>query len=371
MTRPWRIALGVIAAIVVVNLVLAAIGSLTGGSPGGPQSSSYATGEDGLAAYAELLGRSGHPVTRLRSYPHESSLDPGSTVVVLDPPFVSRRDGQALRRFVERGGRLIAGGWEPGWLPYLVRPAPRWNSFDLVDLARPIAPVPELAGVRRVATSISGGGWVSAGATLPVLGSHFASLLNVAQLGRGRLLLLADASPLQNGGLPLEDAAALGLNLAGPRGRPVVFVEAYHGYGRSSGLDGIPGRWLVALLGLGLAALVYLVARGRRLGPPERAERELAPPRRAYVEALGGILARTKQRADAVEPVRRYVRDALTPRVAAGGATSSELLWKAAETAGLDEHERRAVLEGVHNDADVLAAGRALARMRATTRGGV
>src|SRR5207249_7350779 len=103
-------------------------------------------------------------------------------------------------------------------------------------------------------------------------------------VGRGRVALLADASPLQNRFLGEADDAALGLALAGPRKRPVAFVESVHGYGRASGVRAIPTSWRWALGGLVLAALVLIWARGRRLGPAERTTRDLPPPRRDYVD---------------------------------------------------------------------------------------
>ena len=66
------------------------VNSLAGGSPGGPTSSSYATGGDGLAAYASLLGRAGHPVSRLRTPLADARLDPRDTLVVLDADGVTR-----------------------------------------------------------------------------------------------------------------------------------------------------------------------------------------------------------------------------------------------------------------------------------------
>ena len=62
MSRPWRIALVVVAVLVAVNLALRFLGTLTGGTPGGPRSSSYATSPRGAAAFAELLGRYGRIV---------------------------------------------------------------------------------------------------------------------------------------------------------------------------------------------------------------------------------------------------------------------------------------------------------------------
>ena len=66
----------------------------------------------------------------------------------------------------------------------------------------------------------------------------------------------------------------------------------------------IPNGWLVTLGGMLAAALAFMLARGRRLGPAESATRELAPPRRLYAEALGVLLARTRRPALAVAPLR-------------------------------------------------------------------
>ena len=61
MTRGWRVAVGIVVTVVALAFALRVLNSLTGGTPGGPRSSSYATGQTGLGAYAELLGRSATP----------------------------------------------------------------------------------------------------------------------------------------------------------------------------------------------------------------------------------------------------------------------------------------------------------------------
>ena len=52
MNRGWRIGLSVVGLVIALNLVLRVLGSVTGGTPGGPDSSSYATAVRGTAAYA-------------------------------------------------------------------------------------------------------------------------------------------------------------------------------------------------------------------------------------------------------------------------------------------------------------------------------
>jgi hypothetical protein len=185
-------------------------------------------------------------------------------------------------------------------------------------------------------------------------------LLAVASPGRGRLLLLSDASPLQNRLLDEADNAALGLSLAGPQARPVAFVESVHGYGRVSGITAVPNNWLVALALVVWAALVFLVARGRRLGPPEREDRELPPPRRTYVESLAAVLARTKRPGEAADPVREEARKAITRRSGLTGRPDEQELREAGRRLGLSEPELDAVLG---SGGDVVAAGRVLARL--------
>ena len=368
MSRGWKIGVGLIVGVIVFDLALKALQDFTGGTPGGPTSSSYATAAGGLRAYAELLAREGHPISRVRAYPHEAALDAAATVVVLDPPLVTRTDALALRRFVAAGGRLIAGGEAAGWLRTILAPAPTRDPGEQIERARPIAPAPELAGVKHVRAG-GRGGWASAGAALPLLGNDRAALVDVATIGEGRLVLLADPTPLQNGLLGAADNARLALNLAGANERPVAFLEAYHGYGKATGLSAIPFRWQLLLAGLVLATLTYMVARGRRLGPPEAEARELAPPRRVYVESLAGTLGKARRPGEAVAPLQRHVRKAVAERAGLRPDADEATMRAAGARLGLPDDEIDAMLMDAGNDAQVMAAGRALARLERERNG--
>lgn len=351
----------VIAGLAVVNGVLRGIDSVSGGEPGGPTSSAYATGPSGLGAYAELLGRAGHPVERVGGRASGRSLPTDGTVVVLDPDFVSATDREALANFVDGGGRLIAGGSGSGWLRHFTGTTAARVSAE--DIAGPLAPTRETEGVSRVATS--GIGWERTGRALPVLGGRDGTLLAVA--GGGRALLLADAAALQNRLLAHEDNAALGVALAGPPSRPVLFLEGYHGFGRASGIAAIPHAWIAALALLGAAALVFMLARGRRLGPPEAAERELPPPRREYVDSLGATLARTRQPAEALQPLVTHVRTEVARRAGLPLSAAPDELVAAGIRLGLAPDDARAVLAPLPGTVDVLAAGRVLAAVEGRT----
>ncbi len=326
----------------------------------GPTSSTYSTAADGLRGYAELLSRSGHPVGRLRAAPGQAALDPADTVVMLDPEVVLPSDVRALQRFVRAGGRLVVGGRQPGaWLSELIAGAPTWSSTG-VSSASPLLPVPETSGV-GVVESAGQGAFTNAGATLPVLADANRALLTVADVGAGRLVVLADPSPLQNQLLAHADNAALGLVLAGPAGRPVAFEEAVHGYGHSSGLAALPTRWIWALGGLIAAALVLVAARFRRLGPPEPIPAAELPPRREYVDALAAALARSAQPAVASEPVRRRARALVLERSGLPPDADAEAVADAAGRLGLDPEEVAALAGPRGDESGVLAAGRALA----------
>jgi hypothetical protein len=357
-----RIGVGALFVVLALNLLTAGVTVITGGSgPGGPTSSSYATAGDGLAAYAELLARHGHPVERLRTTLDDAALDPGATLVLADPKDVSLEEGRALAGFVAAGGRLVAAGANAApVLSGLLGGSPEWDDAS-VRSARVIVPAPEVAGVTMV-ESAGGGAWARAGGSLPLLGDGDRLLATVVSVGQGRVVALADASPLQNRLLARADNAAFALALVG-EGRPVAFAEAAHGYGRRTGLGALPSRWRWAMAGGFLAAVVWMWSRGRRLGPPDDVERPSPPPRRAYVDAMAAALARTRERDVVVGPLQARARRRLATRADLPAGASDEDLRRAAGDLGLPPEELDALFHPVHTDDDVVAAGRALARL--------
>jgi hypothetical protein len=275
----------------------------------------------------------------------------------LTPP-----DLRAVRRFAERGGRVVLAGATRGrLLRELVDRPPRF-ARERGGAARPLASVPETAGVREVRADAPGV-YAEPGGARPALGRAGSSVLLVDDVGRGRVALLAQFAPLTNRALADADDALLGLRLAGERGRRVAFAESVHGFGRASGLAALPDRWRWALGGLALAGLVLVASRARRLGPPEAEGRDLAPPRSQYALALAAALERTGARAAAVEPARERARGLLARRAGLGPSPSAEEIARAAGRLGLPDDERAALSAPPVDDAAVLATGRALARL--------
>lgn len=363
-----RSLLGALAVVVLFNVV-AYFADEAGGARRGPPSSSYTTSPEGLAAYADLLVQAGHPIARLRTNLVDEPPPSDATLVMLDPGDVSFDDAQALGDFVDSGGRLVAGGRSfPGWLEEVVLTRPVWSPGGdrTVGVG---APAREVEGIEEVRTSAEGY-WSYPGSTLPVLSNPGSVVASVETVGRGRVVLLADSTILQNELIDEADNAAFGLQAAGRSSRPVVFVESIHGYGTSaeSGLAAIPDRWAWALTGLLLATFVFMWARGRRLGPPQEPDRALPPPRHDYVEALGGILARTRDLSTVGETLQRGLRNRLARR--AGGATGDEDLERAAAMVEMRAEDVRVLKERAENERDLMVLARAVATLERKTKRG-
>jgi hypothetical protein len=340
-----------------------------GGQGGGSPSSSFSHRPDGASAWAELLSRFGRDVERLRGDLDASPLDPTATLVVLDAPDLSEGETDALGEFVRRGGHLVAGGiGASGWLGEVVDEAPHFAR----EGSRTASPVgntqaPEVESVRTVRAGRRGS-WEVPGDLRPILAGDEGRgpvIVAAGDSGSGRVVALADASLVQNRFLASDDNAALALALAGAPSRTVLFAEGAHGYGDSEGLGALPRRWRLALAGLGLAAAIWLYGRSRRLGPPEDEARALPPPRWAYVDAVTATLARTRRLQEAAEPVRRQARELIARRTGLPPDAGPEDLYQAAIRLGVPPDEAAAAVgsPGPSEEASILAAGRALARL--------
>jgi hypothetical protein len=350
-----RIALIIVGALVALNASLASLDRWTGGGRPGPDSSSYTTASNGLAAYADLLADAGHDVKRLRASAEEAPLDVGSTIVVLDAT-IADEEITALRRFVTEGGRLVTGGADQTWIAALVARPP---TLGFLPAGRTFAsaPVPEVAGVGQVDSS-GGGVFSDPGATLPILEGERGALATVAALGSGRVVILASSAPLRNELLDAADNAAFGLAIAGDASRTVVFYEAPHGYGQGLGMMAIPARARWVLAGLFLAAIVWMIGRSRRLGPPEDTARRLAPPRRLYVSSIAGTLARTKRRGEIVAPLQHHARRRLQTLGAIRRDAHRDEWIEVARRFGLADHEAETLFREPVTDAEVVEVGR-------------
>lgn len=353
-----RVVLAALGALLVWELAASLVAPL-GGGQGRSTSSSYSTGAEGFAAYADLLAQSGHSVERAKS--SLDGLDAGATLVVADAA-LSDDDADAVRAFVDRGGRAVLVGEATSKLARaLLGPSVAWAP-RAVEVSHPLLPVPEVSGVRFV-VSARQGSWRTTGPAAPFLGDEGRTTAAAADVGSGRVVLLADASPLQNRLLAEADNAAFAVDLAGPSGRPVVFAERGHGAASGRGLAALPGSWKAALVAGGIATVLAMWAAGRRFGPPEDEDRALPPPRKAYVDALAVTLAKTGQPEASMAPLRDAALERLRKRAGLDPSATKDELRAAAEALGLTSEERAALFGAVTSDEDAMSLSRAAARL--------
>ncbi len=329
----------------------------------GPAGSSFSTEPQGTAGYLELLEATGFRAVQARRPLPELRLAAGDTLMVLDAGGLDRADADAVAGFVTGGGRAVVGGRRAA---ADVAAALGWRMRSArggVAAAVPLAPVPEVAGVAELAPA-GAGHWTATGPALPVAGARGRVVAAAGVSGAGRVLLLADAGPLSNEGLARADNARFALNAAGPAGGRVVFAESVHGFAPRRGLAALPARWRWALGGLALAAAVWVASRARRLGPPQPEVRPLPPPRAGYVDALAATLGRTRQPGAAAAPVRAEARRLVAARAAMEGAPPPAAVAEAAARLGLPAGEAAALADDGGGPSGIVAAGRALARLR-------
>ncbi len=122
-------------------------------------------------------------------------------------------------------------------------------------------------------------------------------------LGAGDVIFLAAPEVFHNPHLGQAHHLALLETLAGvPERRPVLFDERAHGLDDSGGILDMLAAW-----GLGPLLLLGLIATGaafwrssRRLGPPEREERDMRSDAVELLDSLADLYDRALQRGDAV-----------------------------------------------------------------------
>lgn len=367
--RRQQVVVGALALVVAANVLLAGLQRLVGAAPGGTPGSSYATSADGLAAYADLLVAYGHPIRRLRAPLLDAAPDlgAGDVLVVIDADPAVFDAIYDLIGMVQRGGRLVVAGpgadamarAVAGTELLLVEPGATSGEVVAADLG--VAPGTPVDLAER-------GVWVGPGRARPLVDTAAGPVVVEATSGAGTVVAVADGSFVENGRLARAGNAGVALALAGPDDTTVTFAEAHHGYGGGEGLDAVPSRWKVATLGFAAAAAVFMWARGRRLGPAMPLHRELAPPRRAYVEAIAANLARTKHPEGAVAFVRSAARAALVRRLGLAPAVADDEVRRLSRNLGIDPADVEAVLGHGTDPATTLALGRALSTIERTAR---
>jgi hypothetical protein len=275
----------------------------------GPEGSSFGTVGGGVAALADLAKSYNYPYARRLTSLDDASrfgkhpLDPKSVLVILDTT-VSSDAAANIDAFVSSGGRLVASiDSTSHWTASIVGVAKAFTR-ETTD-GKPTNAGAALATNTSIGTlTVAGGSGfdaalfpeLPAGKVSAVANRNDKPIAVQAPIGDGVVILLADASMLTNQLLGETDNAAFALELLGNGTRPIVFAEEPHGFGASLTPTGLPAnvRWF--LIGLIVAALLWMITRSKRNGPPELAHRELAPARSVYLLSLVASIDRSEKK---------------------------------------------------------------------------
>ena len=334
-----KLLIGAAAALLALALAAAMVGTEGPRSQGYP--SSYSAASDGGKAAFLTLEKLGYRTERWLEPPQ--GLTPQDSLLILADPFIrpSRQEKQALRRYVESGGKVLATGLSSDML----LPEGAANVNDVLAVEWKEFPAVMPGALTRGAPAISLvplAKWTgNAARYVPLYGTAEAPVAVVYQLGRGEILWLAASTPLSNAGIQWAGNLELLLNFAGsPQHTRIFWDEYFHGQGRSLAdyVERTPLPWGLAQLALllGLALLAF----SRRSGPVHALPRESRLSSLEFIDTLGGLYQRAHAARGAVEVAYQRFRFLLAKRLGMPVAASDMDLAKAAE-------QRLAAAEGL------------------------
>lgn len=331
---------------------------LPSGRISGPSGSSFVTDANGTGAWRELLLRTGSGAAQITQSLSEYPLDPQTTLIITDIRFASDTETDPVVAFVENGGHLVLA----------LGPGVRSEFWDALQIEsngpttsqNRFTPAVASGSITQDISEVTTSGEVAFdhphGQAL--LASPEGVLAYEEALGEGTVIMVADASVFSNRHLADTDNAAFAVAVT--KGRDVVFNEFGHGFlDEPSPEPVLPKSWSTTAYLLAISLLLYLLAIGRRFGPPESVVRTLHPPRTLFVESLASTLGRTPL-ADAAEPVRtEAIRRAFRKAGLGRDAAFAELV-NLAPSIGIAPEDLRSIEHGVGSEEAALAAGRVL-----------
>lgn len=239
----------------------------------------------------------------------------GKTLLILEPAaFPTRNEKQTLERFLKDGGRLIAAGRFAGF--YLPQdeavPVPAGTTWKPV-------PALSLSPITRAAPEITlapGAYWRPGSSAVGLYGESDKPVVVEYKIGEGKVLWLADPTPLANAGLREPgNLAFLLAAVGGPEQNQVLWDEYVHGY-ESSGVAS-KTHGLIGWIGFQVLviALAILFTYSRRSGPVWIPEGEVRLSPLEFVRTLGSLYEQANAGAVAVEISYQRFRYLLTRRL--------------------------------------------------------
>lgn len=263
----------------------------SGNNNDNPLPSTYLSGRHGARAAYETLLRANYPIERWERPLGELAATAGpETVVIFAQPLTREvNDMQAVRRILERGGRVLSTGGLGGFiLPGATIRAPEGFNFAACKL--------EPEGLDPL--SNSGEVWMAPEAIWAVGNPAHRVEYSCGEApavveygwGKGHVVWWAGSTPLENGSIARAGNLDLLLNSLGPReGHRFYWDESLHGEIRSAWSFAAGPSLTLLWVGLPLLGLLVVFSFSRRAGPV----RDLPEPARAtpieFLDALGSL----------------------------------------------------------------------------------
>ena len=320
--------LGVILGLFVLTIVIALLFSPTAGS-NVKQATTYSASSEGTKAAYLLLTESGYRSERWERPP--SDLGPGadSVLFLLDPETAPTSDDrEAVRQFVDSGGKLVLAGSAGSLFTKQQEPTPAtldidpWQSFPALTPSLFARKAPEI----RLKTEMT---WGTDAPGIALYGDEHQNVVMQFPEGRGQIIWIASSTLLSNAGIKQAGNMEFLLAVVRNREQRVLWDEYFHGHRPVvATADSHPQmRWMFAQLTL--LAVAVLITFSRRSGPIRAPASETRLSPLEFVQALGQLYARADAANVAVDIYYGRFRFWLIRRLGASANASPEELARA------------------------------------------
>jgi hypothetical protein len=328
--------------------------------------SSYSTNWDGAKGAYLLLQDLGYRVSRWEESPTELKGEPSTQVLILAEPLQmpSPEEKQAVREFVEKGGRILAVGARAA----LLLPESSWfqEGFPLSEKTtfRPLLPSPLIRNAPEISMVPPDHWQPKSGSQLVIYGNADTAAVITYAVGKGQVIWWGASTPMTNAGFRESGNLALFLNSVGPAAAVrVLWDEYFHGAHGSLWpyLAQTPLPWGIAQFGL--VFLAVLATHSRRQAPVHipLVRSRLSPLE--FVETLGDLYSSAHAGPAAVRIAYQRLHYQLTRRLGLPGnisdtdlasAAHASLAWNENEFSGTLSRSQEAMNSGKLDDAATL-----------------
>ncbi len=293
--------------------------------------STYDTRANGYRALFEVLSQEGKkPVRferRLEFLPKSAGtlfISSYESDVIAGVSFhpLNAKDIISLKRFVQRGGRLVVADPVNGGKEDSVIGLPASHPIPQISYVRPAIDFPLVDGVHSVVAPVSAVFGRNNPKVLPILATERGYVGIEYAYGRGEVIALTAPKIFSNAWLAHVDNARLAYNLLTTHG-PLYIDERVHGYAQDTTMwQVLPQAVRFSIALLCFMVVLWLIGGNIRFAPPFDVEVPDERDSGAYLTSFSALIRRAGASA---LTIRSYVEDAHR-RVSRQRATSGPVL---------------------------------------------